>query len=272
MQLKVDLHMHSTYSDGADTIEELFQKASAKGLTHMSIVDHDTTDHIEPAFNLSKEYGIQFIPGIEISAYDFKRNRKVHILGYDFQQNYHIKALCDPLLQKRHKHSLWQLEQIISSGFDITEEQVMSFVKEGGILYKQHIMNALTESPFNSEKYQKLYKSLFKGNGVASGDIDYLDAFEAVKAIVADGGYAVCAHPGQLDSYDIAEELVPFGLKGVESTHPDHKEEQVNRIVKIARDHHLFLTGGSDDHGRYGAVLNSENYIVENMEHVPFIK
>lgn len=272
MQLKIDLHMHSTYSDGADTIEELFQKARDKGLTHISIVDHDTTDHIEQAFKVSKEYDIQFIPGIEISAYDFKRKRKVHILGYDFKQNHHIKALCDRLLQRRHEHSLWQLKQIISAGYDITEEQVMAYVKEGGVLYKQHIMNALTNSPYTSKQYQTLYKSLFKGNGVASGDIDYLDAFGAVKAIGADGGYAVVAHPGQLNSYDIAEELVPYGLKGVESIHPDHNEEQVNRIVKIARDYNLFLTGGSDDHGRYGAVLNSENYIVESIEHVPFIK
>lgn len=264
--------MHSTYSDGADTLEALFQKARGKGLTHISVVDHDTTAHIQPAQKLAERFGISFIPGIEISAYDFKRNRKVHILGYDFKQTKNLRTLCDPLLQRRHRHSLWQLEQIQQAGFSISAEQVMGLVKEGEIMYKQHIMSALTKSYFTSEEYQLLYRSLFKGDGVAAGDIEYLDAFDAVRAIRADGGYAVVAHPGQLNSFEIAEELVLHGLNGIEVIHPDHDVEQVNRIVKIASKHNLFQTGGSDDHGLYGAVENSEDYIMENLVTLPFIK
>lgn len=76
MQLKIDLHMHSTYSDGADTIEELFQKARDKGLTHISIVDRDTTDHIEQAFKVSKEYDIQFIRVLKSQPMISKENER----------------------------------------------------------------------------------------------------------------------------------------------------------------------------------------------------
>jgi phosphoribosyl 1,2-cyclic phosphate 1,2-diphosphodiesterase len=271
--MKLDLHQHSTFSDGADSLEELFEMAKKHGLTHLSIVDHDTTRHVKPAKQLSEKYGIAFIPGIEISAYDFNRNRKVHILGYDFQdETPHIDALCKPLLDLRHQHSLWQLRRIQEAGFNLNLEDVLKFVSDGEILYKQHIMNALIDASYNSVEYKTLYRSLFKGAGVAAGDITYVDAFKAVEAIHADGGYAVVAHPGQLDSFEIIEELVPYGLSGVEKIHPDHSLEHVNRIVNIANQHDLFTTGGSDYHGRYGAVLTPNEYFLQNEGKIPFIK
>ncbi len=170
--------------------------AKQNGLTHMSIVDHDTTRHVKPAKLLAEKYGITFISGIEISAYDFKRNRKVHILGYDFQdETPHIDALCKPLLDRRHQHSLWQLERIQQAGFNINLDSVMSYVSDGEVLYKQHIMNALIDATYNSVEYRTLYRNLFKGAGVAAGDIPYIDAFKAVEAIRADGGYAVAGTP-----------------------------------------------------------------------------
>nr|WP_106782406.1 PHP domain-containing protein [Lysinibacillus timonensis] len=271
--MKLDLHLHSTFSDGSDSLESLFEMAKNRGLTHISVVDHDTTLHVRSAKILANKYGITFIPGVEISAYDFKRKRKVHILGYDYHdETPNIDALCKPLLERRHKHSLWQLEQIQRAGFDITLEEVMSYATDGGILYKQHIMNALTDTSFNSEVYQTLYRTLFKGTGVAAGDIEYVDAFQAVKAINADGGYAVVAHPGQLDSFDITEELVSVGLKGIEKVHPDHNLEQADRIVKIANNHNLFMTGGSDYHGRYGAISSKDEFFLQNIKNIPFIK
>ncbi len=271
--MRLDLHLHSTFSDGADSLEVLFEMAKQNGLTHISIVDHDTTRHVKYAIRLGEQYGIKCIPGIEISAYDFKRNRKVHLLGYDFHDNTpHIDALCKPLLERRHQHSLWQLEKIQEVGFNLNLDMAMNYVLDGGVLYKQHIMNALIDAPYNSIEYQTLYRNLFKGDGVAAGDIIYIDAFKAVEAIRADGGYAVIAHPGQLDSFDIIEELVPYGLSGVEEIHPDHTLEQVRRIVNIANTYELFTTGGSDFHGRYGAVLTPDKYTLQNAGNIPFIK
>lgn len=270
--MKVDLHMHSMYSDGSYTLENLFIKAKEAGLTHISVVDHDTVAHFEEGQQLAEKYGIHFIHGIEISAYDFQRGRKVHMLGYHLQGPCpHIRALCDPLLARRHAHTVWQLQQIQSAGFSLEDKEVFSYISEVGVLYKQHIMDALTKAPYDSKDYQTLYKSLFKQNGVAAEDIQYVDAFDALRAIQADGGIAVLAHPGQLDSYDIAEQLVHEGLDGIELVHPDHSAKDHERIVMLANKYNLIMTGGSDFHGKYGAQVELGQYVLSNLHIPPFV-
>ena len=251
--MTADLHVHSHYSDGFSSVKELFEMASHKGLTHLSLVDHDTIRGIESAQIAGEKHGITVIPGIEISAYDFLRNRKVHILGYSFDKNAtHIQELCEPLLTRRHENSLWQIEQLRKYQFDIEVEDVAEIVKMSGVIYKQHIMECLTNADFNTDAYRQLYKKLFKGNGICARDIEYVDAISAVKAIKADNGYAVLAHPGQLDSFDIIPDLVKNRLDGIERNHTDHSEEDRQRVEQYANEYSLFQTGGSDFHGRYG--------------------
>ena len=94
-----------------------------------------------------KKHGITVIPGIEISAYDFTRNRKVHILGYLFDKEAtNIQELCDPLLKRRHENSLWQIEQLQKNNFDIRLEDVAEKAMMSGVIYKQHIMHCLLRS------------------------------------------------------------------------------------------------------------------------------
>lgn len=259
--MKIDWHTHSRYSDGNASLEELFQMAKAADITHLAVVDHDTTAHHLEGRKLAQKYDIHFIAGVEISAYDFKRNRKVHMLGYGFNGECKaIDALCNPLLKRRHEHTLWQAKQIQDAGLPLNLKQALSFAATSKTLYKQHIMNTLLDEPYHNKNYQTLYHSLFKGNGVAAGDIVYIDAFEAMHAIQADGGIAVIAHPGQLDSFEIAEELIMKGLNGIELVHPDHSEEDRNRILQLANKYDLLLTGGSDYHGSYGAPVQLGQY------------
>lgn len=254
--MTADLHVHSHYSDGSSSVEELMQMASKKGLTHLSLVDHDTIRGIGSAKIAGGKQGITVIPGIEISAYDFSRNRKVHILGYSFDKNAtHIQALCDPLLARRHENSLWQIEQLRMNQFDIEVEDVAEIAKMSGVIYKQHIMECLTNEDFNTEDYRQLYQKLFKGNGICARDIEYVDAIAAVRAIKADNGYAVLAHPGQLDSFDLIPELVKNGLDGIERNHVDHSEEDRKKVEQYANKYSLFQTGGSDFHARYGSPI-----------------
>ncbi|PIC87000.1 phosphatase [Sporosarcina sp. P20a] len=254
--MKADLHVHSHYSDGSDSVYTVFQKAAEAGLTHISFVDHDTVAGWKEIQTVSEKFGITALSGIEISAYDFQRQRKVHVLGYNYDSDaVHIQSICQPLLERRHAHSLWQIEQIIKAGYLLDKERIFESAKFSGTVYKQHIMKELTEDPFTSAAYQRLYKELFKGQGVASGDIEYIDVFDAVGAIKADGGLAVVAHPGQLDSYDLIADLVKVGLDGIERNHFDHTTEDSRRVEELAEQYHLLMTGGTDFHGVFGKEI-----------------
>ncbi|KAB2329394.1 PHP domain-containing protein [Cytobacillus depressus] len=269
--MKADLHVHSHYSDGSSSVEELMELASKRGITHLSLVDHDTIAGIEAAQQEGKKHGITVVPGIEISAYDFTRNRKVHILGYQFDKDaVHIQELCNPLLKRRHENSLWQIKQLQKNNYNIRLEDVEKKAMMSGVIYKQHIMHCLLDHHFTTPLYKKLYQSLFKGNGICARDIEYEDAVAAIKAIKADNGYAVLAHPGQLDSYELIPELVKNGLDGIERNHFDHSKEDKHRVDQYADDYGLVRTGGSDFHGDYGTPimigdLVSPNELLESV-------
>ncbi|HWO76872.1 MAG TPA: PHP domain-containing protein [Bacillus sp. (in: firmicutes)] len=254
--MKADLHVHSCYSDGSDTVEEVLKAAKNNGVTHISFVDHDTTKGLAEVLELGKQYGIKVIPGIEISAYDFKRNRKVHILGYNYNPDaVHIQSICQIVAERRQAHSLWQITQIKAAGYWLNEDEIIKSANPSGTIYKQHIMKHLTNEAYSSSAYKQLYKKLFKDDGVASGDIEYIDVFDAVRAIVLDGGLAVVAHPGQLDSYDVIPELVEIGLGGIERNHIDHSDEDYQKVEALANKYQLVMTGGTDYHGHYGVPI-----------------
>lgn len=250
--MRSDLHVHSHYSDGSDTVTEVLDKAKEAKIDYISFVDHDTVDTYAEAKVEGDKRGIHVIPGIEISAYDFKRQRKVHILGYNYNEKAtNIKAICDDLLDRRNRKTEAQLKTIIGAGYAINWGKLNRAVNSKKTMYKQHIMEALTEAPYESARYQSLYKLLFKGKGICAGDIEYIDVHLAVKAIKADEGIAVIAHPGQLDSYELIPELLRYGLDGIEVYHPDHTEEDIEKSKKIAETEQLLELGGSDYHGRF---------------------
>lgn len=254
--MKSDLHVHSDYSDGSNSVEEVIRRASFNGITQISIVDHDTVKGLPEILSFGEKYEIDVIAGIEISAYDFKRKRKVHVLGYNYDSNaLHIESICRPVRERRQAHSLWQIDQIKAAGYELDKQAIMEATKPSNTIYKQHIMKHLTEASYTSPQYKQLYRKLFKGDGVAAGDIEYLDAFDAVRAIVADGGIAVVAHPGQLNSYELIPELVQVGLGGIEWNHPDHKMEDHRKVKVLANNHDLMMTGGTDYHGVFGEFI-----------------
>lgn len=252
--MRADLHLHSRFSDGGDTVEEVIAKAKARGLDAISFVDHDTTDTYDyiKENDLAKDEDLVIIPGIEISAYDFKRDTKVHILGYNYDSEaLHIKALCSDLSARRHALSIKQLEVIQEAGYPIDEESVNYALTSPPVLYKQYIIEALVDEPYWEPRYQRLNKHLFKGGGIVNQSIEYIDAYAAVKAIKADNGLAVLAHPGQFDNYNLVPQLAEIGLDGIERHHPDHKAKDYEKVDWLSREYNLFKTGGSDYHGKF---------------------
>lgn len=250
-----DLHVHTTISDGSDTFEDVLEQARQRGIGRIAFTNHDTTRGLDEAEELGRRYGVQVTGGIEVSAYDFKRNRKVHVLGLGLREGSPaVEALCGPLLERRNANSLWQLDQLVAAGYDIDVQRALELGHASTALYKQHIMAALTNEPYVSAAYRTLYKGLFKNGGICDRDIVYVDARDAVRVIAEDGGMPVLAHPGQLDSYDVVSELVDCGLRGIERNHPDHTPVDHVRCARLAERYGLTCTSGSDYHGRFGSI------------------
>ncbi|MDF1568310.1 MAG: PHP domain-containing protein [Spirochaetaceae bacterium] len=260
-----DLHIHTRYSDGSYLVGEALAEAALRGLDYISFVDHDTVDQSEAAFaelKGMKATGCQGLPGlvsgVEISAYDAERHRKVHILGYGYDEKAAaIRQLCDPIIRRRHENTLRQIKILANEGYPVSEEEVRKIAAgkdgSGRWLYKQHIMLVLLAAGRADEIYGITYQWLFKGDGPCAGDIDYVDARLAVEAVRADGGLPVLAHPGQTDSWDFIPALVDAGLAGIELYHEDHDKDSFRRSRQAAADFGLFLSGGSDDHGDWGS-------------------
>lgn len=263
-KMRVDLHVHTNISDSSLSTKDTILLAKSRRLTHLAITNHDTVYGLKEAIEFAQDNGIVVIPGIEISAYDFKRQIKVHILGYCFNLKApHIKALVDKTNQRRDQNTKWQVKQLITAGYDLTIEEVAQKAKESTAFYKQHIFDVLTHKGYTREEL----KPLFNKGGICNRVITYVDATEAVKAIKADGGIAVIAHPGQSKAYDLIPDLVKVGLDGIEKFHPDHDELDHGVIDQLANEYQLFVTTGSDFHSTYGPNRPFGTLV---MDHLPF--
>ncbi len=260
-----DLHVHTRFSDGSYTARELVVEAKRKNLSHVAVVDHDTTAGLPIIASLAQRAGLGMIPGVEISAFDTRTSRKIHLLGYRLPLPApHVEALCAPIRERRDARTREQVQALLEAGYPITLEEVEEIAADSfspeeldvweGVLFKQHVMELLVKKGAASQMYGDLYRALFKDDGICAGDIEYVDLFEALGAIRADGGVAVLAHPGQQESFDLIPSLVEAGLAGIEVFHPDHSPEDTARARALAEDFDLIEVGGTDDHGTFGST------------------
>lgn len=248
-----DLHAHTTLSDGSDTFPELMGKARVRGVGYLAVTNHDTTVGLERIAAYARAHAFKVVCGVEISAWDPKAERRVHIVGLGMHEaSPAVNALCSDTLRRRTANTVWQMERLIDAGYEVDVDAAAQFAAASTGFYKQHLMAALTDARFASAEYQLLYRSLFKDGGIAQRDIAYPDARDAVRAIREDGGLPVLAHPGQFDNYDAVPALVDAGLAGIEKFHPDHDYADTKRVEELACRYNLFCSGGSDYHGVFG--------------------
>ncbi len=249
---KADLHLHSTYSDGSYTIAELFREAKEKGMDMIVVTNHDTTKGWEESQRMGRQLNMETVPGIEISAFDYETGRKAHILGYGMTGKAHLDRLLLPFLKERMENNLQKLKILKELGYQIEEEAILK--KAEGPLYKQHMLSYLKDTNQTDAIFGEVYKTIFKNHGPCDFDVKYIDMVQAVKAIKADGGIPVLAHPGQQHVIDLIEKLIPYGLQGAEYDHYSNKAEDRKRIKEICDQRGLLLTGGSDFHGAYDRI------------------
>ncbi len=243
--LKVDLHIHSNISDGSDSIENIIAMAQKNGVDVIAITDHDTLSHQRkiPAHN-----PVGVMAGIEISAIDPTTKIKAHILGYHIENVGLVESVTTPILEKRHLNSLKQVEVLKKKGYLIEVDTLAK--ADGKYIYKQHIMEQMVKTGQASNMFGEFYKNTFKEGGICDFDIEYLNVFDAVKVITEAGGKAVLAHSGQQQNFYLIEKLIPLGLVGLEYNHPENSQLDKEIILEYSKKYNLFLTGGSDYHGK----------------------
>lgn len=252
--MKADLHCHTKLSDGTMGIDDLIILAKNSGVTTLAVTDHDCLAGTVRAELIGKRHGINVIPAVEFSATDSKRNSKAHILCYLPDRPERLEGLCKSNSLKR-KRAAQLMVMKVANKFPITPEFVAKCCQGSTNIYKQHIMQALMECGYTTEIFGELYKMLFTKESKMNVlmDAKYPEPTEIIDAIHEAGGIAVLAHPGFYNNFELLEELIPYGLDGVEVWHPENTPEQQEHLKAIAAKHSLVMTGGSDFHGAYNA-------------------
>lgn len=259
--MKADLHMHSTISDGAMTIHQLRDYGKLIGLDYMAITDHDTTKNFSLVEQVFEGSGITPLKGLEISAYDYKRDKKAHILGYFIKDLETMEYFLQPLIAAREAAAKEMVATIQKEGYPITWNLVKSKAKDATNVYKQHIMDVLMDLGYAETLKGRLYNELFSKEhdgkqGVAYREFNYFDAGQAVEKILECGGVSVLAHPFGYKNHELIPELIARGLMGLEGNHPSHSQEERAAIENLCKQHQLIMTGGSDFHGRFEGHIN----------------
>ena len=250
--MKGDLHVHTTLSDGSLGMEEVIAQAKRIGLDFISITDHDTMSSVSRAKVLGDRYGVQTIPGVELTAWDKTRNRKVHILCYAPQKPDRLEGICRRCSEIRQSCAKETVENVLKL-FPITVEDITKHLSGSKSIYKQHILHALIEYGYSTHFYGKLNDELFnEQTGSCIVEREYPDVNYVLELIHSARGAAVLAHPMVYDSVELIDDLASNGkLDGIEVYHYSADEEQQAMLLAKANEYDLIVTGGSDFHGLY---------------------
>lgn len=247
----IDLHLHSTFSDGTFTPTELMRMARQRDLKAISITDHDTVDGTDEAVAAAAEFGVRAVPGIELSVFD--GDIHFHLLGYNLDwKNKGLKDGLKRLQESRQKRNQAIIRRLKDMGHDVSEEE-LRVISPGGQTGRPHIAQLLVNKKIVKSIDQAFDLYLKKGKSAyVSRFIFHVD--EAIGLIHESGGTAVLAHPLQIsssiDKLDrLLKQLKGRGLDGLETYYPTQKGNFFKKLRRLASNYGFFETGGSDYHG-----------------------
>lgn len=248
----VDLHLHTTASDGAKSPSELVRYARSKGLQAIAITDHDTIEGLEEALEEGERIGFEVVPGIEISA-DHSPG-SMHLLGY-FLDIHHplLVERLRYLQQARAERNPKMVAKLNALGITVTYEEIVR-ASGGGQVGRPHFAQVLLEKGY-VRSFQEAFDRFLKKGAPAYVDKLRFAPAEAIHFISKAGGVAVLAHPNTLSLNGHSEleklvlRLVGEGLKGIEAYYPEHSSLETAQYVALAKRHGLLMTGGTDYHG-----------------------
>lgn len=250
--MNADLHCHTKLSDGSLGLEDLILLAKKRGVETLAITDIDCLAGVVRGKIMGERYGINVVPGVEISAMDTKTGKRTPILCYMCDTPDRLEKICHSNAQLRKKAAHIMMLKAARL-YPITTEFIIKCASGSTGIYKQHIMQALMEAGFttsiNGELFHKLFDSDSPDNIIS--EPKYPDFEEVITAIHDAGGVAVLSSPCRFDNLDSLDRLIECGLDGIEVWHPSADEEQQAMLKKLATKNKLVMTGGSDFRGRY---------------------
>ena len=263
----IDLHTHSTYSDGTDKPSELINKALAAGITIIGLTDHDSISGWQEATN-SLRPGISLVPGAEISC-QTTDGISVHILGLLFDSsNSELMNTLEKTRENRHGRMEKIIARINEAGIDITMNDVLAQLSDGATLGRPHLADALVKKGVVASRDEAFTQMLHNNSKYYVSH--YSPTPEAAIALIkAAGGVSVIAHPmashrGRTISLETFGSLIESGLDGIEVDHRDHSPDEKMQLITLAKESNLVMTGASDYHGN--GKLNSLGEYTTNPE------
>ena len=249
----VDLHAHTTASDGTLTPRELVREAARRGLRVLAITDHDSTDGLPEALDeAAGRAPLRIVPGLEINcdvaAAPGGRASEVHVLGYcvDWQAGWFQDFLREQRAERVARvHRL--ADRLAELGMPIDPAEVLALAGDGSA-GRPHVAQAMVRRGYVKSVREAFDRYLHAG-GPASVPRHRLAPAEAVRVIRRAGGVPVLAHPGLADRDDLIPELIDAGLMGIECWYAEHSAQQTAHYLDLCRRRDLVPTGGSDFHG-----------------------
>ncbi|HZS00721.1 MAG TPA: PHP domain-containing protein [Chloroflexota bacterium] len=244
---RVDLHLHTTVSDGYLTPRELVRRAHANGVRTLAVTDHDNTDGLAEARAEAAALGLTLIPGIELST-DLGPVG-VHILGYFLRyDDPGFQARLAPMRDDRLNRAYGMVARLGELGYPISIERVLEIAGEGSV-GRPHIAQALLEAG-HVGSIAEAFDRFIADHGPAYVERMKLTPQDAIALIHAYGGVASVAHPYDAPDVDgLIAELVAAGLDGIETYYQGYGPERVEHLLALTRQYGLVPTGGSDYHG-----------------------
>lgn len=244
----VDLHTHSTASDGTQAPRDVVAAARAAGLALIALTDHDTLAGLPEAIAAGDEFGVRVVAGVELSAVEGERgDQETHILGLHLSDRLELERRLTDIRDMRVRRAELMVRRLNELGVPVTMDAVLT-QSAGGAVGRPHVARALVAGGWAGDFHEAFNRYL--GNGrQAFVPKERLSAAEAMTLIHNAGGLAVLAHPGSHVTRERVSALQSEGLDGIEVLHPSHSWDDSRDLDAMAADLGLVRSGGSDWHG-----------------------
>ncbi len=248
MQKKyIDLHIHTTASDGLLSPEEVVEIAHQRGLAAIAVADHDTVSGYEHAKKRGDDLGIKIVPAVELSAN--YQGEDLHILGYLIESgNPEFLKKIDLFRKERLQRGEKMVQKLNELGIGISMDTVKSIAGKGSV-GRPHLADALVKEEF-VRSYDEAFARYLGYHAPAYVPKKYLNPQEAIELVHLVRGVAILAHPGTSRADHLVPDFIQMGIDGLEAYHSQYSKRITEHYINLSKKFGLVHTGGSDCHGR----------------------